>query len=296
MSFRELLQEKVSEANEIIDSYLPKAGRFDGKLIEAMNYSIKAGGKRVRPVMMMSFYRLFGGNGKVVEPFMAAMEMLHTYSLVHDDLPAIDNDDYRRGMYTSHKKYGEALAILAGDGLLHQAYETAIKAFEYNNENVIKALGIFGEKTGINGMLGGQTADVINTGKIIDDELMYYIYEHKTGALIEGSMMIGAVLAGAGDEDIVTVRNIGAKIGLAFQIRDDLLDIYGDEKSLGKPVNSDSRNDKKTYVTVNGRVKSELDVSRLTKEAGGLLDTLGSNEKEREFLRWIFDYLTSRNS
>ena len=296
MSFKELLQEKTREADEIICSFLPKPGIFDNMLVEAMNYSVKAGGKRLRPVLMMSFYRLFGGNGDVVKPFMAAMEMLHTYSLVHDDLPAIDNDDYRRGMPTTHKKYGESLAILAGDGLLHQSYETALKAFESGSENVVRALKIFSDKTGINGMLGGQTADVINTGKTIDDRLMYYIYENKTGALIEGSMMIGATLAGAGDDDIDTVMGIGSKIGLAFQIKDDLLDIYGDEKALGKPVNSDNRNDKKTYVTVNGPEKSEADIINLTREAGELLGTIGNNEDEKNFLRQLFDYLTSRKN
>lgn len=298
MNFEDLMKAKVSEADKITDGFLPLSGRFNSELTEAMNYSVKAGGKRLRPVIMMSFYRLFGGSGKVVEPFMAAMEMLHTYSLVHDDLPAIDNDDYRRGVYTTHKKYGEALAVLAGDGLLHQAYETAVKAFDYeaDNDNVIKALRIFADKTGVNGMLGGQAADVVNTGKIIDDDLMYYIYEHKTGALIEGSMMIGAALAGADDYCIETVRKTGSLIGLAFQIKDDLLDIYGSEKALGKPVNSDSRNNKKTYVTVNGKDKSQADILRFTEEAVSLLDTVGGNEEERIFLRQLFKYLTSRNS
>lgn len=298
MIFKDELSKRVEETNLIIDSYIPEAGSHDREIIDAMRYSVDAGGKRLRPVLMKSFYTLFGGKGDCVKPFMAAMEMLHTYSLVHDDLPALDNDDYRRGRYTTHKQYGEPLAILAGDGLLHQAYETAIKAFDLTEDTgtVVKALKIFGDKTGIHGMLGGQTADVINTGRMIDDDLMYYIYENKTGALIEGSMMIGAALAGAGEDECNLVKQIGSCIGMAFQIQDDLLDIYGDEKTLGKPVGSDDRNDKKTYVTVNGVSKSKSDIIGLTNEAYKMLEGLGSDDNERTFLKDMFGYLISRDN
>ena len=273
MIFKDELSKRVEEANLIIDSYIPEAGSHDREIIDAMRYSVDAGGKRLRPV-------------------------LNTYSLVHDDLPALDNDDYRRGRYTTHKQYGEPLAILAGDGLLHQAYETAIKAFDLTEDTgtVVKALKIFGDKTGIHGMLGGQTADVINTGRMIDDDLMYYIYENKTGALIEGSMMIGAALAGAGEDECNLVKQIGSCIGMAFQIQDDLLDIYGDEKILGKPVGSDDRNDKKTYVTVNGVSKSKSDIIGLTNEAYKMLEGLGSDDNERTFLKDMFGYLISRDN
>lgn len=297
MRFEEELQRRTYEAGQIVLELLPKFGRFDGELIEAMNYSVGVGGKRLRPLLMMSFNRLYGGDGQTVRPFMAAMEMLHTYSLVHDDLPAIDNDDYRRGEYTTHKRYGEATAILAGDGLLHYAYETALKAFDTgdNTEYVIKALKIFSDKTGINGMLGGQAADVINTGKNIDDDLMYYIYEKKTGALIEGSMMIGAALAGASDGDLDTVCRIGADIGMAFQIRDDILDVCGDDSVIGKPSGSDERNNKKTYVTVNGIDKAQSDIERLSEEACSLTEGLGADAVERAFIKELFRYLCFRD-
>lgn len=297
MNFKKALQERTKEARETVLEFLPKAGKFDKELIEAMNYSVGVGGKRLRPLLMMSAYRLYGGDGVSVRPFMAAMEMLHTYSLVHDDLPAIDNDDYRRGEYTTHKRFGEAAAILAGDGLLHQAYETAIRAFDCSADpkTVIRALRIFGEKTGVCGMLGGQAADVVNTAKDIDDELMDYIYEKKTGALIEGSLMIGAALAGASDGDLDTIGRIGADIGRAFQIRDDILDVAGDQSVTGKPQGSDERNHKKTYVTVNGPEKSQEEVHRLSAEACGLLDGLGKNDGERAFMKELFGYLCSRD-
>lgn len=296
-NFDEELKRRADEAQETVLDFLPKAGRFDKELVEAMNYSVGVGGKRLRPLLMMSFNRLYKGDGNCVRPFMAAMEMLHTYSLVHDDLPAIDNDDYRRGEYTTHRRFGEAAAILAGDGLLHQAYETALKAFGLcgDREAVIRALLIFGDRTGINGMLGGQAADVMNTSKNIDDELMYFIYEKKTGALIEGSMMIGAALAGASDGDLEIIRKIGADIGLAFQIRDDILDLIGDESVIGKPLYSDERNNKKTYVSVNGLDKARKDVETLSSEACGLLEGLGRDDGEREFVRELFMYLCSRD-
>ncbi len=296
--FNALLKLKTEETQKIVLNNAFNRTVENNEIVSAMEYSLSAGGKRLRPLIMKSFYDLYNGNGLVVEHFMTAMEMLHTYSLVHDDLPALDNDDYRRGLPTTHRKYGEDVAILAGDGLLHQAYETALSAFECdsNHQNVIKALKIFGQKTGLNGMFGGQAADVINTGKEISDELMYYIYSKKTGALIEGSMMIGAALAGASDEDIRIIESVGADIGLAFQIRDDILDIYGDEQMLGKPVSSDEKNNKKTYVTVNGKDKSQKDIEMLTDRAINNLKQIGYNNEEREFLIALFRYLTSRNA
>lgn len=310
MDFTGELKSRTRETESIIKEYLPVHDSYNVRLVEAMNYSIGSNGKRLRPLFMLSFFRLYSGsNMGIVKPFMAAMEMLHTYSLVHDDLPAIDNDDYRRGVFTTHKKYGEAVGILAGDGLLHLAYETALKAFDYAADisdlnadepvnkdlyNTICALKLFGDKTGINGMLGGQAADVINTGHNIDNDLMYYIYEKKTGALIEGSMEIGAALAGAPKEDLEQIRKAGEKIGLAFQIQDDLLDLYGDEKELGKPVLSDVKNNKKTYVSVNGTDKSIADVKNFTQEAVDILDGLGNDAGEREFIKELFFSLTIR--
>lgn len=295
MNFENELNNRVEYINSVILKYLPDEKGFVKELSSAINYSINVGGKRLRPVFIQSFYKLFGGEDDIIEACMAAMEMLHTYSLVHDDLPALDNDELRRGLPTTHKKYGEAVAILAGDGLLHYAYETFIRIFDYEiSEKTVNALKIFGQKTGINGMLGGQAADVINTGKDISDELMYYIYDKKTGALIEGSMLIGACLAGCSGEDLQKVSKIGTLVGLAFQIKDDILDIIGDEFILGKPLHSDERNNKKTYVTVNGIEKSQKDIIMFSNEAKSILTSIGINDNERDFLNELITYLIER--
>lgn len=287
---------QAKDIEERMYAFLPEISGNQKVVIDAMHYTFKAGGKRLRPMLMEETFRMFGGQGKVVEPFMAAIEMIHTYSLVHDDLPALDNDDYRRGRYTTHKEFGEAAAILAGDGLLHQAYETFIKAFDYGvSEQTVKALRIFGDCTGIKGMLGGQAADVLNCGMEIADDLMYYIYDLKTGALIKGSMMIGAALAGAADGEIEKIAKAGTLIGLAFQIRDDILDLTGDEAVIGKPVHSDEKNNKKTYVTVNGIDKSEEDIRKFSKEAKEIIGEIGSDDEERRFLTELIDYLVDRN-
>ena len=292
MNFKEELRIRTDYADNVIKEFLPEEEGFNKELCEAMNYSVNAGGKRLRPILLHSFYRLFGGDSDIVKPCMAAYEMLHTYSLVHDDLPAIDNDNYRRGMPTTHARFGEATAILAGDGLLHQAYETFIKIFDTEiSTRTVKALKIFGDKTGINGMLGGQSADVLHTGELISDELLYYIYEKKTGALIEGAMLTGSALAGCNDEDLVKIKRAGELVGLAFQIKDDILDIYGNEKEIGKPLHSDEKNNKVTYVTFEGLDKASKDVETISKEAEKLLDSF---EGDKEFLKGLFEYLIHR--
>ena len=244
------LELRTKEVEAIIYAYAPAEKGFQKTIYEAMNYSFMAGGKRLRPLFMLETYRLFGGAGTLVEPFMAAIEMIHTYSLIHDDLPALDNDDYRRGKKTSHVVFGEAMAILAGDALLNYAFETACKAFamEPGNENVGKAFAILASKAGVNGMIGGQVVDVEMTGKQMSGEQLHFVYENKTGALIEASMMIGAVLAGASEEDVRLIESVASDIGMAFQIQDDLLDIIGDSSVLGKPVCSDEENLSKRAV------------------------------------------------
>ena len=257
--------------------YLPQAEGHQHQIMEAMNYSITAGGKRLRPMLMKETYQLFGGNSQVIEPFMAAMEMIHTYSLVHDDLPAMDDDEYRRGKKTTHVVYGEAMGILAGDALLNYAFETAVKAFEMAPKQSLtigKALGILAGKAGIYGMIGGQVVDVLATGKPLSREELDFIYELKTGALIKASMMIGAVLAGASDADISKVEQIASDVGLAFQIQDDILDVTSTTEELGKPVKSDEKNEKTTYVTLRGLEQSEKDVTRISGEAIRLLDEI----------------------
>ena len=293
MNFKEELKEKTAHIEAVIRNYLPKEEGYQKTVIEAMNYSVEAGGKRLRPMLMEETYHMFGGTGTVIEPFMAAMEMIHTYSLVHDDLPAMDNDEYRRGRKTTHIKYGEAMGILAGDGLLNYAFETAVKAFvlEPDNETLPEALQVLAHKAGIYGMLGGQCVDVEEEGKPLFREKLDFIHRLKTGALIEASMVIGALLAGASREDVDVVENIAGKVGLAFQIQDDILDVTSTTEVLGKPVLSDEKNHKTTYVTIRGLEQSKKDVEEISKEAVALLDGLSC---ENAFLRELILMLVSR--
>lgn len=296
MSWESELQAKVEHVEGILRAYLPKEEGYQKTVIEAMNYSILAGGKRLRPMLMEETYRLFGGTRKVIEPFMAAIEMIHTYSLVHDDLPAMDNDEYRRGRKTTHVVYGEAMAILAGDGLLNFAFETACKAFDMEPENpaIGKALQILAKKSGIYGMIGGQTADIEaedKPAKEVTGELLLYIHENKTAALIQNAMMIGAVLAGASPKDIQAIEKIGYNVGIAFQIQDDILDITSSLEVLGKMVGSDEKNHKVTYVTLKGMEKAKQDVKVLSEEAITLLQSF---ENHNDFLNQLIEQLITR--
>ena len=294
MNFKQELKIRTDEANRVIRSFLPIEEGYEQQLREAMNYSMLAGGKRLRPIMISLTYEMFGGKGKVAEPFMAAMEMIHTHSLVHDDLPAMDNDEYRRGKKTTHAVYGEAAAILAGDALLNYAYETAFEAFraEPENPHTGEALMVLAKKTGIKGMMGGQSVDVRLDGQALDAPTLDYIYENKTGALIEASMMIGAILSGAPRSAVQTLEKTGSLIGRAFQIQDDILDITGDEALLGKPINSDEKNHKTTYVTIHGLEQSRRDVKDLTDQALQCLDLL---QVECDFFRQLLVSLVDRN-
>lgn len=278
MDFNAELQARVCAVEETIKKYLPKEEGVQKTLLEAMNYSFLAGGKRLRPLLMQECYKMFGGRGEVIEPFMAAQEMIHTYSLVHDDLPAMDNDLYRRGKKTTHAVYGEAMAILAGDGLLNFAFETACKAFPMKDNTagaaeIGAALAILAEKAGIYGMIGGQAVDVEAEKRNLrlDGEKLLFIHAHKTAALIQSSMMIGAYLAGADKESVEAMEKAGYAIGIAFQIQDDILDITSTLEELGKPVGSDEKNDKLTYVSVYGLERSKQDVEKLSKEALAIL-------------------------
>ena len=284
MNFRDEWRKRTEEVQEIIYRYLPAETGYQKTLFQAMNYSMQAGGKRLRPLLMQETYRLFGGTGRIVEPFMAAMEMIHTHSLIHDDLPAMDNDEYRRGRKTTHIVYGEAMAILAGDGLLNLAYETASRAFEMEPENpaVGKAMAVLARKTGITGMIGGQSVDVEQSGKDLSRGQLDFIYRLKTSALIEGSMMVGAILAGASADEAAQIEQVASDVGLAFQIRDDILDVTSTSQVLGKPINSDEKNHKTTYVTMEGLKKAEKDVKEISGRAIDVLDQLG---RKNEFLR-----------
>lgn len=297
MTFNQKLHDRVQEVETIVTGYLPAQEGYNRTVLCAMNYAVRAGGKRLRPLLMEETYRLFwkDTNCEVLHRFMAAIEMIHTYSLVHDDLPALDNDDYRRGRKTTHIVYGEDMAILAGDGLLNYAFEVAAEAFslsEANPELIGKAMQVLTKKPGIFGMIGGQTADVELTGKEMTLEQLLYIHENKTGALIECAMMIGAILAGASEQQVQTVEAAASQIGIAFQIQDDILDITADEATLGKPVHSDEKNEKITYVTLKGLEQSAQDVLRLSKEAMTALHSLGG---ENEFLIQLIEYLIHRD-
>lgn len=277
MNFKQQLDEKTKFAEDVLKKYLPKEEGFQKKVLEAMNYSVMAGGKRLRPILMRESFLLFGGEGNLAEPFMAALEMIHNYSLVHDDLPAMDNDEYRRGRKTTWNVYGDGMAVLAGDGLLNLAFESAASAFDLTDDpeltkRTAKAIQILGKKAGIYGMIGGQAADIeAETGIGVDKELLFFIHENKTAALIQAAMMIGAVLAGAGKEAVEAMEKAAYNIGIAFQIQDDILDVTGSEKVLGKPIGSDEKNHKLTYVSSHGLDEAKKEVSRLSGEALSIL-------------------------
>ena len=295
MNFDRELLEKGKEVESVIVSFLPKEEGWAKTVLEAMNYSVCAGGKRLRPMLMAETYKLFGGKDKVIEPFMAAIEMIHTYSLVHDDLPAMDNDEYRRGRKTTWVMYGDAMAILAGDGLLNYAFETALKSFEMPQtdlERAANALSILAKKAGIYGMIGGQTADIEAQNPEIRQLL--YIYEHKTAALIQAAMMVGAVLAGANDDQVKIVEQAAFEIGIAFQIQDDILDVTSTLETLGKPIGSDEKNQKTTYVTLQGLEKASCEQKKLSNHAIELLESLQENGFENVFLIELIRSLITR--
>lgn len=307
-AFNEILQEKTKKLDRVIRSFLPEEKGLQKTVIEAMNYSVTVGGKRMRPLLMEETFRLCGGREEefpLLEPFMAAIEMIHTYSLVHDDLPAMDNDAYRRGKKTTWSVYGETMGILAGDGLLNYAFETALQALElcgsddrryfttapdpkYHMQRLTKAMVILAKKAGIYGMIGGQTADIEaeKQQEALRAEQLLFIHEHKTAALIQAAMMIGAVIAGVTDgEQLKKLETCAYNIGIAFQIQDDILDVVGDSEELGKPVGSDEQNHKQTYVTINGLEQSKRDVETMTEEAIAILDSFeGENTFLKEYL------------
>ena len=295
MNFKEELKDRVDHIEAILKEYLPKEEGWQKTVIAAMNYSVLAGGKRLRPMLMEETYRLFGGRGREIEPFMAAIEMIHTYSLVHDDLPAMDNDEYRRGRKTTHVVYGEAMAILAGDGLLNYAFETAMKSFtmEGDLEKKARALSVLAQKAGIYGMIGGQTADIEaeDLGDQVTTEHLMFIHAHKTSALIEAAMMTGAILAGASQEEIAQIEKAAYEIGIAFQIQDDILDVTSTLEMLGKPIGSDAKNHKTTYVTLKGLEESRKEQQELSLHA---IETIRSIGYSNDFLMELVTSLITR--
>ncbi len=294
IDFQAEMKKKVTDIEEILRSSLPAEEGYQAVIMNAMEYNLMAGGKRLRPMLMKEFYDLAGGTSPAINHFMAAMEMIHTYSLIHDDLPAMDNDDYRRGRKTSHIVYGEDIAILAGDALLNFAFETAAKGFEADPDHALtigKALKVLGQKAGIYGMIGGQVIDVKAAGHEISLDVLDTISRLKTGALIQSSMMIGAILGGASEEEVLLAEKIGEEIGMAFQIQDDILDVTSTDEVLGKPVHSDEKNEKPTYVTIYGLEKSRELVRDLSNQA---IDHLHQFTGQNPYLEWLLCKLIDR--
>lgn len=300
MNFNKELELRSASIEEVLRTYLPKEEGYQRTVLEAMNYSVQAGGKRLRPMMMREVFCAYGGDEASVRPFLAAIEMIHSYSLVHDDLPEMDNDELRRGLPTTHVKYGQAMAVLAGDALLNYSVEILLSALVEEKDPEIRkrmchAMKVLYDKAGIYGMIGGQVKDVEaeKNGETSDLEQILFIDRCKTAALIQASLMIGGILTGAPDEEIAALEKIGYNLGVAFQIQDDILDITSTTEELGKPVGSDERNHKMTYVSYRGLTGAKEDQKQMSEEAVRLLDSL-SAAGSLEFLTELMKRLTER--
>lgn len=307
MNFESLLDFKVKEIDSIINRYLLKEEGYQQTIFKAMNYSVLAGGKRIRPLLLLETYRMMASNKEdkneaLVAPFLTALELIHTYSLVHDDLPAMDNDEYRRGKLTTHAAFGHAMGILTGDGLLNYAFEVSSKVFDVIEEmpqekqlilykRATKAMSTLANYAGIYGMVGGQVVDVEQSGKALDLPMLQFIYELKTGALLKAAMLIGGILAGATKEELDVLESVAKDVGMAFQIQDDILDVTSTWEVLGKPIHSDEKNEKSTYVTLRGIDFCHEEVSHLSNQAVERLNNLG---KEDEFVIQLIQYLITR--
>ena len=298
MDFAAKVDKEVNIVEEIISEYMPKEEGLQKTVFEGMNYAISAGGKRIRPILMYETYKLFGGRSDIIKPFMAAIEMIHTYSLVHDDMPCVDNDDMRRGKPTTHIVYGETMGLFVGDGLLNLAFETLAKGMDCVDisdtrqvDTYKRAFQYISKCAGSYGMLAGQVVDKESEDNSnIDLDTIMYLYEKKTAELLRASMVVGAILAGASDSDTDIIDKVATNVGIAFQIQDDILDVIGSEEELGKPIGSDVRNNKSTYIAHVGLDESKEEVRRLTVEAIELLGRLdGKNEFLEEFLTFLIN-------
>ncbi|MDO4288068.1 MAG: polyprenyl synthetase family protein [Eubacterium sp.] len=294
--FKGELEQRTEHIDAALNACFEKKFEAPDNIVSAMKYSLFAGGKRLRPVLMMEACRCFGGDEAAVVPLACAIEMIHTYSLIHDDLPAMDNDDLRRGKPTNHKVYGENMAILAGDALLNYAMEIAVDGMPFDTLEHARIYGrafrVLAEAAGVNGMIGGQTGDILSENMEINEEQLFYIHAHKTGALLKAAILCGALVGGADAESLRALERYSEKIGLAFQIVDDMLDVLGDEKTLGKPIGSDEKNHKTTFVTLYGMASSEEKVAEL--EAGALED-LAQVKGDTAFLKAMVRYICHRN-
>lgn len=294
MEFKDVLKGKINYIETLLNEYMPKEEGYQQTVIQAMNYSLKAGGKRLRPILTLESCKIVGGKEEDAIPFAVAIEMIHTYSLIHDDLPALDNDDLRRGKPTNHKVFGEAMATLAGDALLNHAFEIMLSSSidKKDSNKYLKAINEVAKHAGIYGMIGGQVVDVESENKIIDKDKLDFIHLNKTAAMIIGCMRAGAIIGGASEEELEKVTKYGKNIGLSFQIVDDILDITGDEAKLGKPIGSDIENSKSTYPSLLGLEKSRQIARQLIDEGKSSIDDLSS---EIDFLNQLGDYIISRD-
>lgn len=284
------LNERIRVIDDTLEKYLPKSENPQSVIYDAMRYSLFAGGKRLRPILMWETAKLFGKGWDDIKEFAAALEMVHTYSLIHDDLPAMDNDDMRRGMPTNHIKFGEDIAILAGDGLLNKAFETALLS---SSKNTVQALSALAKSSGCDGMIGGQVVDLVSEGKDITLSDLQYIHSLKTGALIRSACVIGAILSDASEYEISAVDEFAKHLGIAFQIRDDILDVTGNSDVLGKPIGSDAQQDKNTYVKLCGIERSKELVLKYSDKAKAALRIFDTRS---EYLIKLTDYLVNRDN
>ena len=292
MDFYKEFEERIIEVNKYLSSYLEEKECLQGTIYKAMNYSLHAGGKRIRPVLMMACAELMGGARESVMPFACAVEMIHTYSLIHDDLPCMDDDDLRRGKPTNHKVYGEAVAVLAGDALLNYAFETMLKNSEVSPNMTLAAMTELATASGIDGMIGGQIIDIESEGKTIDAVTLMTMHLHKTAALIMASAKIGALVGGGDKEDLIAMEEFARYLGIAFQIKDDILDVTGNEEELGKKTGMDSALEKSTFVSIYGLEQAEKLLCDYTQKA---VETLSRYGEKAEFLKELANFLLSRN-
>lgn len=293
MQFKQSLKERANYIEELLNRYMPKEEGYQKTIMESMNYSLRAGGKRLRPILTLEACKIVGGNEEDVIPFAVAIEMIHTYSLIHDDLPALDNDDLRRGRKTNHIVYGEDMAILAGDALLNYAFEIMLSNSieKENTRKYLRAINEIAKSSGIYGMIGGQVVDVQSENKQIPKEKLDYIHNNKTAAIIIGCMRAGAIIGDASEENLDKITKYAKNIGLSFQIVDDILDIVGDEAKLGKKVGSDIENHKSTYPSLLGLEESKIIAHKLIEEAKDNIKDIGTNS---EFLVGLADYIIDR--
>ena len=276
--------EMKKEINEFLVNYFSNKGTYNKVIYDSASYSLNIGGKRIRPILMLLTYSMYKENWRDILEFSSAIEMIHTYSLVHDDLPCMDDDDLRRGKPTNHKVYGENIAVLAGDTLLNEAMNLMMRFSLKNGKKALVASEMIASAAGPEGMIGGQVVDIINEGKKISEDELKYMHMNKTGALIKVSIMSGAILGEAPEEDIRKLEKFGENLGLAFQIKDDILDVIGSTEKLGKNVLSDEESNKSNFITMYGLEYCIKECERLTKESIEILDSLSVDTKDLKVL------------